>query len=422
MLDPPSQISRARLIRVILPNFPSRTQSFIAQELRSLERLGHVLSIDVLRAYGNDLADTGVATQITAPVYYPERNFVVRLGNVLNAILFCRKLPGFNAARRAMTADLRASRRLTPIMNFASALLISQKVDAGCDVLYAQFLSHPASVARYTSLMTNVPWVCSAHARDIWLAPDWDLANKVNDARWIAACTTVGVAHLQKHAIEPDRIKPIYHGVDDSRFPRFERKASKANGSSKALQVKLLAVGRIVAKKGFGDLLVALSLLPPSLKWSLHLIGVGRGASSLKKQAHELGLSDRVTFAGFKPPEKLTEEYRKRDVFILPCIIDRDGDMDGLPNALAEAASQAMACVTTNVSEIPKLFSHETHALLVSPQDPKALAQAIERVITDPQLRHRLGRTASTMIREKFDHKKHVMQLSHLFLEVDQKF
>lgn len=406
---------RSRRILVVVPNFPSRVQTFIAQELLSLERMGYSLEIHTLRAYGNDPVSGSVAAEISAPIRHPAGNLISRLRSIGRAYLFAHRLKGYPLARRAMLADLRATWSITPILNFVSAMMLSEHVNPETDVLYAQFLKSPASVTYYTSLMTGVPWACSAHARDIWLGSNRDLKNKIDSASWVATCTTYGAERLRKLAANPERIYPIYHGVNSQLFSPSSRKPGGPDGSNGSEQVKLLTVGRIVSKKGFPNLIKALSLLPTTLNWSLRHIGPERGAAALKQQAERLGISAHIEFAGYRSPHELVHEYRRADVFILPCLIDRDGDMDGLPNALAEAASQALACITTKVSEIPRLFEDGKHALLVAPGDPQELAHAIQRLITAPQLRRELGEAASSMIAKEFDHHQHIQRLSGLF-------
>ena len=104
---------------------------------------------------------------------------------------------------------------------------------------------------------------------------------------------------------------------------------------------------------------------------------------------------------------------------MLPCRIAPDGDRDGLPNVLVEAASQALACVSTDVSGVPELIDDGTHGLLVNANDPKSLAAALTTLARDPALRTRLGTAADSKVREHFDHQASVRQLMDLFSQSD---
>jgi glycosyltransferase involved in cell wall biosynthesis len=107
--------------------------------------------------------------------------------------------------------------------------------------------------------------------------------------------------------------------------------------------------------------------------------------------AHALGLADRVQWRGAQSHAAVLDAYRAADLFVLPCRVSADGDRDGLPNVLLEAQSQKLACVSTRVSGVPELIDDGVTGLLVAPRTPRALAEAISRLIADPALRLRLG-------------------------------
>jgi glycosyltransferase involved in cell wall biosynthesis len=100
-------------------------------------------------------------------------------------------------------------------------------------------------------------------------------------------------------------------------------------------------------------------------------------------------------------PEVL-DAYREADLFVLASKIAEDGDRDGLPNVLIEAQSQRLACVSTEVSAIPELIEHDVTGLLVPPGNPIALADALERLIRDPEERARLGAAGEHHVRRHF--------------------
>ena len=135
----------------------------------------------------------------------------------------------------------------------------------------------------------------------------------------------------------------------------------------------------------------------------------------LRALADKLGISDRITWKGALAQKDVLEHYRRADIFALACRIAADGDRDGLPNVLVEAASQKLACVSTNISGVPELLTHEENGLVVPPENPAALAAALERAIREPELRRRLGEAAETRVRSHFDHMSSIGQLKALF-------
>jgi glycosyltransferase involved in cell wall biosynthesis len=100
--------------------------------------------------------------------------------------------------------------------------------------------------------------------------------------------------------------------------------------------------------------------------------------------------------------DRLLAEYRNADLFALASRIAHDGDRDGLPNVLAEAQSQALACVATRVSAIPELVRDGQTGLLVEENDPDALARALEALITNPARRRALGQAGQSRVVESF--------------------
>ena len=114
-------------------------------------------------------------------------------------------------------------------------------------------------------------------------------------------------------------------------------------------------------------------------------------------------MADRVAWNGALAQEEVLEHYRGADIFALACRIAADGDRDGLPNVLVEASSQGLACVSTDVSGVPELFIDGENGLLVPPEDPTALAQALEAA--DPRsgaARHASATAAERRVRDAF--------------------
>src|SRR5438552_6365910 len=111
----------------------------------------------------------------------------------------------------------------------------------------------------------------------------------------------------------------------------------------------------------------------------------------MQRHARALGIAERITWRGVLAQEELLLEYRRADLFALACRVARDGDRDGLPNVLAEAQSQGIACVATRVSAIPELIADGVSGVLVQENDAVALAGALEALIRDPARRRALG-------------------------------
>jgi glycosyltransferase involved in cell wall biosynthesis len=191
-------------------------------------------------------------------------------------------------------------------------------------------------------------------------------------------------------------VELVYHGVDSFRFPAPPPRAA-SNGPA-----VILSVCRLVEKKGVDTLLEALALLPVGLNWKLVQVGSGPLRKKLERLADSLRISGKIEWRGSLTQDQLLIEYRKADLFALASRIARDGDRDGLPNVIAEAQSQALACVATRVSAIPELVRDGATGLLVGENDPEALARALGELIVDPARRRSLGMAGQARIREQF--------------------
>ena len=270
-------------------------------------------------------------------------------------------------------------------------------------------------IAAYASLITGIPWTCSAHAKDIWTSPSWELEGKLASTRWAVTCTCAGFEHLHRLGGRRSHVHLSYHGLDLTRFPHLETPRPARDGSDADDPVRILSVGRAVKKKGIDILLRALASLPQDIHWRFTHIGGGDELASLKKLADELGVADRIVWTGAMDQKQVLENYREADLFALACRITSDGDRDGLPNVLVEAASQALTCISTNISGIPEFFVSGENGLLTEPENPAAFAEALRTAITDPQLRQRLGSAAENRVRTAFDHRTSIVELKALF-------
>lgn len=399
-----------RHIKVLLTSFPSLGQTFIAQELLGLERAGFPMQIHpMLRRRAARLQP--VVQDIKAAVIYPTANPVKALWQLLKAWRSVRSKPGYRTARAALMAKPSPLR----FFLFCKAIKLTQDLDPRRDVIYAHFIRHPATIAQFASLMTGTPWTCCAHARDIWLSDNADLSRKLASVRWVATCTGHGAERLRALTARPETIHLIYHGVDLTRFPLDSKRAHVNDGSSPERAVRLITVGRAIEKKGFDILLDALSNLPRTLHWQLDHIGDGPLIDTLARQAQNGGIADRVKFNGFKNSEELLDLYRACDVFVLPCRVDAEGDMDGLPNVLVEAASQAMLCISTDISAIPEFFTSGENGLLVKPENADAITEAVRMAITEPKMRQKLGKAAASHAKAHFSFADNIITLKKLF-------
>jgi glycosyltransferase involved in cell wall biosynthesis len=396
-------------VAFVLKGYPRLSETFIAQEIAALERRGLEILIVSLR-HPTDPRRHPVHGEIRAAVLYlPEYLYQEPL-RVFRAWVHSRKNKNYRQARNTWLRDLARDPTPNRVRRFGQALVLAHELPADVRHLHAHFLHTPASVARYAALLKGLAWSGSAHAKDIWTTPEWEKREKLASCEWLVTCTAANHAHLSALA-PPDRIDLVYHGLELSRFPPFERKPS-SNGSQ---PVVILSVGRLVEKKGTDVLLDALARLPAELNWRLVHVGGGALKGKLERRARALGIAGRIEWRGARTQTELLAEYRGADLFALASRVARDGDRDGLPNVLAEAQSQGLACVATRVSGIPELIEHGATGLLVAPEAAEELARALESLIREPARRRLLGQAGQQRVTEKFALEANIAGLARRF-------
>ncbi len=386
-------------IAVLVKGYPRLSETCIAQEIRALEQRGLALEIWSLR-HPTDGAVNPMHRAIRARrSYLPEDLYQGPL-RVLRGALHALRQPGLGRLLRVFWADLK--RDLTPNRGrrLGQALVLARELPANIAHLHVHYLHTPASVARYAAILTGRRFTFSAHAKDIWTTPDWELAEKLADSLWGVTCTQAGLAALDR--LGPGQVSLVYHGLDLSRFPAPPPPRPARDGSDPADPVRIMSVGRAVAKKGYDDLIQALAALPPDLNWNFVHVGGGELLPRLKKSAEVAGIGAKVRFLGAMTQPDIIELMRQADLFVLPSKPAKSGDQDGLPNVLMEAASQELAIVATDFAGIPEFVRPDREGVLVPPGDWAALANALNLAIREPERRLALGAAAYARLRADF--------------------
>ncbi len=406
-------------IALILKGYPRLSETFIAQEIRALEIRGFEITLVSLR-HPTDTSTHPIHQQINARVIYlPEYLHVEPLRVVKALFKVCWQFSMIKVFKQ-FCKDFKRDQSRGRIRRFGQSIVLAAEMPRGTEQMYAHFLHTPASVTRYAALINNLPWSCSAHAKDIWTSEKWDLTEKLQELQWLATCTAANHQYLQSLAAEPDKVHLVYHGLDFDRFDKVARVSRlQVDGSSSEQPVKIISVGRAVPKKGYDDLLTALAKLPNNLHWHFTHIGGGEILQDLQQQAQALKIGQHITWLGAQPQLTVLQAYRDSDLFVLASKIVADGDRDGMPNVLMEAQSQALCCLATNISGIPELITTQVNGVLVDSNDPQKLNLALAELIADPEKRARLADTGQQQLHQRFDVKLGIDQLQTLFLGPD---
>lgn len=383
-------------IATIVKGYPRLSETFIAQEILGLEERGIAQLIVSLRhpteGKVHDLNREIAAEVLYLPEYLKDDPARVKAGRA-----WAETQPGYARALKAIRADLRRDGSVNRRRRFGQACVLAAELPDDVDWIHTHYLHTPASVARYAAMIRGLGWSFSAHAKDIWTTPKWELKEKLADATWGVTCTRANLDYLRSLSPSPRKIDLVYHGLDFSRFPAPPKRAGRSGGT-----FTIVSVGRAVEKKGFSDLLRALSALRGDGSWRFEHAGGGALSKKLQAEAARLGIADRITWHGSQDRAFIFDMLKRADLFVLPSRLARSGDRDGLPNVLMEAQAFGLPVVTTDVSGIPELVTHGETGWLVKARDPKALAAAIRKMMDEPDLRLLLAQAGARNVRARF--------------------
>lgn len=278
-------------------------------------------------------------------------------------------------------------------------------------LIHAHWATYPATVAWVLSRVLDRPFGFTCHAHDIFVERQM-LARKIEDAALAVTISRFNIAWLNSHATPTAerKLKVVHCGVDLGKNPW------RPGGRSMAT---ILAVGRLDPIKGFETLIRALGALRRrGVRFDCRLIGSGPLDGELRDLAAKCGVADQISFAGAQPQEVVRDSMDAATLFVLPSQVTVDGNRDGIPVALMEAMASGCPVISTRVSGIPELIEDRHDGLLVSERDPEALADAIQQLLEEPELRARLAARARARIEHGFDANKEATRLHGYMKEV----
>jgi colanic acid/amylovoran biosynthesis glycosyltransferase len=400
-------------IGYVVSRFPKLTETFILNELVEMERLGarveiypllrqrdavtqpqvgrlmrrarfvHVVSWTMLRAHWHFLSNR--------PLAYARVLWEVLSGTVGSARYFAGALIYFpKAVWFAYDAQRRAVAHI-----------------------HAQFANHPALVALIVHRLTGIPFSFTARGSDIHVDRTM-LKEKLAASRFSIAVSESNRDVMVAAGGQPaaEKIHVIYGGIDTDRFSPSRK--------SRSDEFRIVCVARFEEVKGHAQLVEACGQLRDrGVEFECDLVGDGEWRSRIEQHIAAAGLGRHVRLHGACAEGHVIEALSRATVFVLATVPARNGKREGIPNVLKEAMACGLPVVASRISGIPELVEHEQSGLLVRPNDVKALADALERVKSDPDLRARLGQAARARIVDMFDIRLSTRRRVHLFFGRD---
>lgn len=376
------------------------TQTFITGELEELRRQGVRVVMVAVHPARN-------ATPPRVPTLVLRRR---RLGQLLAAVATIVTVPMSHGrllrSRRAFAAVRfeADAKGLTPsALLYAAAWLRRQ----GVDVLHAHFAWSGAAAAMCLSELTGKPWSMTMHANDIFCE------RRNLDAKLAAATRLITVCDYNRQFLREELglTRPVELVVCGADLPTETARGPR--------RYDVVAVGRLIEKKGFDLLIEAVAKLRPSRgPMSVRIIGNGPLEEELRDLADTLGVADDIEFAGARPHADALHDIAAAKVVCLPARVAANGDRDSMPVVLKEAMAAGVPVVGTRVVGIPEMVD-DTVGRLVPAEDPHLLAVALESILDLDEGEWAVtGARARTRVRERFTMSAQVAELRSILTDL----
>ncbi|MDJ0690807.1 MAG: glycosyltransferase [Xenococcaceae cyanobacterium MO_188.B32] len=403
------------IIGYLLKCYPRFSETFILNEILELERQGvklHIFSILQPQDHKCHADVAKVKAQVTyIPSLVPAFTF-----KSLFLLLIAHWQLFWQSPRRYLKTlqffrDRPEKKRWKQFHQAGYMALELQKLELA--FFQTHFANVPASVAELVYRFSNIPYSIFAHAKDIYLTKPEILDRKIASAKFVLTCTGFNHQYLQSISTSKTPIHLSYHGLDLTKFsPQCDRQ--KSNNDLPLI----LSVGRFCEKKGFAYLIQACHLLKQKgYQFRCQIVGYGELQPQMEQAIEQLQLQEVITLGGKLTQDKLIEIYRQADIFVLPCQISENGDRDGIPNVLLEAMAMEIPVISTPISGIVELIEDRKTGLLVQQKDSQGIANAIEELINNPELRQQLQQAGRIKVAQQFSLAENIKEIKTLLVK-----
>jgi len=385
----------------LFERFPSFGQTFCYREVAELDRQGVAAPIFSIRNPKDEPAQDWDARIVRCVHYLPEEKEL--LDDVRRASKKGRLAP-------EIVASLDEWGGRTDFLRLYQAVHVGLRLqEAGIGHVHAHFAGMAARTAFWIAKFFPITFSFTAHANDIFAPSKFEIGldKMVGAARVVVTETDYAEKFLRKRFPErADRLHRVYNGLNLAEFGRATFSSDPPS---------IVAIGRLIVKKGFSSLIRACALLVErGRSFQCDIFGEGPLENRLRAQIEELALQKCIQLPGPKPQHELRAHLASASAFVLPSVPEPDGGMDNLPTVIMEAMATGLPVVSTRIGGIPEMVIDNQTGFLVQPEDTVALAGAIEKVTNDRSLGQRLGQAGYERSQKLFSIEKNVRELCAL--------
>ncbi|QDV05194.1 GDP-mannose-dependent alpha-(1-6)-phosphatidylinositol monomannoside mannosyltransferase [Planctomycetes bacterium Poly30] len=404
-------------VAYIVSKFPKLTETFVLYEALALRDLGVEIHIFPLVPYEEKVAHPEIESLQKNVHLVP-----LASGAVLGAVLRLAALSPIRFARSVVSLFRGSGGSLGHFARglaiFPRACWIAQQLKTDrFDHVHAHFANHPALAARLVHDLTSIPYSFTAHGSDLHRDPR-GLRTKVEASSFTVAISEYNKRFILERTGEDlaPKIDVLFCGADLGRFQ--DEKASAAadpaapdagtpdprNESQPARPFRIACVAALREVKGHTHLLAAIETARSrGVDVECELAGEGPLRARLEAEIQTRGLEHSVRLLGACQREEIRALLQRSDAIALTSILDSSGRREGIPVSLMEGMAAGLPVISSRLSGIPELVTHGESGLLVDPGDEEGLAQAIETLRADPELRQRMGRAGRLRVEQDFD-------------------
>lgn len=397
-----SQPQRPLKVAYIMSRFPKITETFVLYEMQAIERQGIEVAVYPLQRERTKVMHPEAKPYVERAHFQP----VISLPIVLAHLFFLRRKPLIYL--QTLWILLRAN--WGSLRYFGGVLALFPKIvyfaklmaEEGIDHVHAHFASHPAAAGFVIHRLVGIPYSFTAHGSDLHRDRHM-LREKVAEAAFVVPISQYNQAMIvnECNGQYSDKVIVIHCGVDTSVFQPRPAPTSHEQGKG---PFAILCIGTLHEVKGQTYLIQACQQLQQQgIDFLCHFAGDGPDEAMLKKQAAELGLTERMKFHGRLTREQIVTLLHDADVVATPSVPTSDGRREGIPVVLMEAMGSGVAVVASRLSGIPELVIEGACGLLAEPRDVKGLADGLLQLYRDPALRRRFGEAGRKQVVENFD-------------------